>query len=313
MDDVELVAVVDADEERAQSIALSHGCRALTEHAALRGEVDLVSVATPTVSHFEVTSDFLNNRVAVLVEKPMTATVEDARSLTALATESGTCLQVGHIERFHPVLRAAKQQRLDPRFIESHRLAPFSFRSSDIGVVLDLMIHDLDIVLHLMHSPLKEVHAVGGSLLSPSEDIASARLEFEDGAVANLTASRVSLKTMRKMRMFSGDFYLSLDFDGKYAFQARKTEEFAKKLAGKWEMLEGASAEELPMLAGAAFRDLIEIHELDLDNREPLKAELASFVHAVKTGTRPEVAAVDALAAMEAAQRVLDDIRRRRW
>jgi predicted dehydrogenase len=270
-------------------------------------------VATPTVTHFEVACHFLGHDVAVLVEKPMTASLEEARELVARAEQTGSCLQVGHIERFHPALRAAMQERLEPRFIEAHRLAPFSFRSADVGVVLDLMIHDLDLVLHLVNSPLKSVHAVGGGLLSPSEDIASARLEFEDGAVANLTASRVSMKTMRRMRLFSRDFYLALDFDKKYAIQARKTEEFDEKLKEKWELLAQADASQLPILAATAFRDLIQIKELDLDNREPLKAELASFVQAVRDETTPEVPGHAALLAMEAAHKVLEGIAERRW
>lgn len=314
MEGVELVAVVDQSGDRAREVAMRHGARGLASYEGLEEEVDLLSVATPTVTHHAVAGHFLDRGVAVLVEKPMTANLEDARDLVARAEKSGTCLQVGHIERFHPALRAAVQERLEPRFIEAHRLAPFSFRSADIGVVLDLMIHDIDLVLHLVRSPLQSVHAVGGGLLSPSgEDIASARLEFEDGAVANLTASRISLKTMRRMRLFSRDFYLTLDFDKKYAFQARKTEEFEEKLRGKWELLAQADAQELPLLAATAFRDLIQIKELDLDNREPLKAELTSFVEAVRTRGTPEVPGTAALQAMEAAHRILEAIGKRRW
>jgi predicted dehydrogenase len=313
MEDVDLIAVVDRDEERARAQSLRHGTQYRTDYEGLDKEVDLVSVATPTIAHFEVVSHFLREGVSVLVEKPMTATIEEARELTALAESGKACLQVGHVERFHPVLQAVEKDQLRPRFIESHRLAPFSFRSADIGVVLDLMIHDLDIVLHLIRSPLRSVHAVGGSLLSPSEDIASARLEFEDGAVANLTASRTSLKTLRRMRLFSRDFYLSLDFDKKYAFRAVKTEEFEQKLADKWDLLSKAAPEQLAVMAAGAFHDLIEVHELDLDDREPLKAELASFVEAVRTQGVPVVPATAALAAMEAAHQIHIEIKKRDW
>jgi len=179
--------------------------------------------------------------------------------------------------------------------------------------VLDLMIHDLDIVLHLVRAPLKEVRAVGGGLLTKSEDIASARLEFEDGAVANLTASRVSLNPMRRTRVFSRDFFLSLDFQKKYAFIARKAEHFDQKLAQKWMLIAATPPEKLKEIAPTAFRDLLDIEELTLDDEEPLQAELASFVNAVRTGSPPEVSADDAMRALEAAEAVLAEIRRRPW
>lgn len=313
LDGIDLLAVVDSDEPRGRENAEKYGAEYLSDYRGLSEMPDLVSIAVPTVHHFEVASWFLERGVAVLVEKPMTATLDEARRLTDLASSKGVCLQVGHVERFHPVMRAAKKFQLEPRFIEAHRLAPFSFRSTDIGVVLDLMIHDLDIVLHLVRSPLRAVHASGGALLSSSEDIASARLEFENGAVVNLTASRVSLKTMRCMRLFSRQFYLSLDFDKKYAFMAKKSDEFDDKLSDKWQMLSELPPGQLPLVAPMAFRDLIEIQELDLDDLEPLKAEIESFVDSVRRGTDPEVPGEEALLALEAADRVLAEIRRHAW
>jgi predicted dehydrogenase len=249
----------------------------------------------------------------VLVESPLAAALAEARALAALARARGVCLQVGHVERFNPALRAARRLSLEPRFIEAHRLAPFSFRSADVGVVHDLMIHDLDIVLHLIRSPLREVRAVGGALLSPHEDIASARLEFEDGAVANLTASRVSLAPMRRTRVFSRDVFLSLDFGKKHAFLARRPRDFDARLAEQWARIAATPDEELPRIAATAFRGLIEFEELTLDDEEPLQAELASFVHAVRTGSPPEVSADEALRALEAAAVVLDQIQSRPW
>ena len=243
----------------------------------------------------------------------MTATLGQARSLAALARARGVCLQVGHVERFNPALRAARRFAIEPRFIEAHRLAPFSFRSTDVGVVHDLMIHDLDIVLHLIRSPLKEVRAVGGALLSPHEDIASARLEFADGAVANLTASRVSLAPMRRTRVFSRDVFL------------RSTSEEVRLPRPPAARLRRAARREVgliarrrpgelpPAVAATAFRDLIEVEELALDDEEPLQAELESFVRAVRTGSAPEVSADEALRALEAADAVLEQIRSRRW
>jgi predicted dehydrogenase len=316
MPGVRLAAVVDADRARAEEMAAKHGARAFGDVAELLASgtrVDLASVVVPTKLHFAVATAFLERRVPVLVEKPMTATLDEARALTKAAKERGVCLQVGHVERFHPALRAAQKLAIEPRFIESHRLAPFSFRSTDVGVVLDLMIHDLDIVLHLVRSPIKEVRAVGGSLLTKTEDIASARIEFEDGAVANLTASRVSLNPMRRTRVFSRGFFLSLDFGKKYAFIARKADDFEQRLAQKWMLIAATPPEKLKEIAPTAFRDLIEIQELTLDDEEPLQAELASFVNAVRTGSPPEVSADDAMRALEAAEAVLADIRRRRW
>jgi len=316
MPGVRLSAVVDVDPRRAEETASRHGARAFTDLQQLfagGARPGLASVAVPTRDHLEVATALIERGVPVLVEKPMTATLAEARALARTARERGVCLQVGHVERFHPALRAAKRLKLEPRFIESHRLAPFSFRSADVGVVLDLMIHDLDIVLHLVRAPLREVRAVGGAILTPTEDVASARLEFEDGAVANLTASRVSLNPMRRMRVFSHDFFLSLDFGKKYAFVARKAPGFAGRLAEKWSLIAATPPERLKEIAPTAFRDLLEIEELSLDDEEPLQAELASFVHAVRTRGEPEVSADDAMRALEAAEAVLAEVRRRPW
>lgn len=313
MDGVELVGVSDVDRERANSIAARFGARVVEDFRELGSDIDVVSIAVPTVNHFKVASWFLERKIPVLVEKPICATVAEARRLTELAEKQGVCLQVGHVERFQPVFRAGKQLDLHPRFIEAHRLAPFSFRSTDIGVVLDLMIHDLDIVLHLVGAPIRAVHANGGALLSQAEDIASARLEFENGAVANLTASRVSLNTMRKMRVFSPQVFLSLDFDKKYAFSAKKAAGFDEKLSEKWEALSNTPPDQIAGMAAIAFRDLIEIKELRLDEQEPLQAELSSFVDAVTSGRTPEVPGEEALLALEAAELVLREIGRDPW
>ena len=314
LEGVELVAIVDHDQERAHKLAGQFGGQVFGSHEALADlELDCVSVAVPTVHHYEVASWFLKRHVAALVEKPITPTVEQARKLTALAKETGACLQVGHVERFHPALRATRSLELEPRFIEAHRLAPFSFRSTDVGVVLDLMIHDLDLVLHLVRAPIVAVHANGGSVLSAAEDIASARIEFEGGAVANLTASRVSLNRMRRMRVFSPRFFLTLDFDKKAAFLARKTGDFDDKFDAVRDMLSTTSPDQMGLVAATAFRDLVEIENLPLDEAEPLKAEIASFVDSVRSGTPPEVPGEEALRALEAAEMVLEKIRAQPW
>lgn len=313
---VVLAAVVDVDRARAEEVASRLGARAFTsveELIAADLGIDLASVAVPTRLHHDTAMRFIERGIAVLVEKPMTPTVEEARALTRAARDRGVCLQVGHVERFNPALRAAAKLAIEPQFMESHRLAPFSFRSADIGVVLDLMIHDLDIMLRLVRAPLTEVRAVGSSLVSGTEDVASAHLEFADGAVAHLTASRVSLTTVRRTRVFSRDSHLSIDFEKRYALVARKSAGFDEKLHEKWALMLATPIERMREVAAYAFRDLIEIQELTLDDEEPLHAELRSFVTAVRDHTPPEVSADEALRALEVAEIVLREIQKRPW
>jgi predicted dehydrogenase len=255
----------------------------------------------------------IERRVAVLVEKPITPAVAEGRALRRAAEERGVCMQVGHVERFNPALRAAARLGIEPRYIESHRLAPFSFRSADIGVVLDLMIHDIDIVLRLVKAPLVEVRAIGGSLLSSSEDVASAHLEFADGAIANLTASRVSPSAVRRTRVFARDSFVSIDFAARHALVARRAPGVDAKLQEKWGLIMSTPVDQLKDVAASAFRDLIELEELTFDDEEPLHAELRSFVSAVREGTPPEVGADQALRALEVAETVLAELRGRRW
>jgi predicted dehydrogenase len=308
-DGVELAAVVDLDPARTREVAGRHGGRALESCEQLDADVDLASVCVPTRLHREVAAPLIERGVAVLVRSrsPPRSTRRALRRWPArwrlpAGGHAPTCAA--------PRRAASRSSRASSR---RTRLAPFSFRSTDVGVVHDLMIHDLDIVLHLIRSPLKEVRAVGGALLSPHEDIANARLEFEDGAVANLTASRVSLAPMRRTRVFSRDLFLSLDFGKKHAFLARRPRDFDARLAQQWERIAATPDEELPSIAATAFRGLIEFEELALDDEEPLQAELASFVRAVRTGSPPEVSADEALRALEAAAAVLDQILSRPW
>lgn len=208
----ELVAVVDPDQAAADRVAAENGCEALSHHRELLGRVDAVSIAVPTTLHFELSSDFLRHGSHVLVEKPITSTLEEAETLVRLAREHGRLLQVGHLERFNPALMELTGQHIEPLFIESHRLAPFKPRATDVNVVLDLMIHDIDIILELVDSPLRSVQASGAQVLSRELDIVNARLEFMNGCVANVTSSRVSQKTERKMRIFQKNAYFSVDF-----------------------------------------------------------------------------------------------------
>lgn len=210
--EAELVAVVDSDPVRAEKLARSLGCRGLSDHRELLGQVQAVSVVTPTVSHFAVARDFLAAGADVLCEKPMTTTLEEADQLIALAADQGRILQVGHLERFNPAVEGMFARAGKPLFIECNRIAPFKARATDVDVVLDLMIHDLDIILSLVNEEPSEIRAKGVPVLGPHADLVNARLEFPGGCVANITASRLALKDERKMRLFQPDAYLSLDF-----------------------------------------------------------------------------------------------------
>lgn len=214
-DHAQLVAVADTDPEAAARVASECGCRAVTDYRELLGEVDAVSIVVPTTLHFEVARECIANGVHVLVEKPITRTVEEAAELNRLAREKNVCLQVGHLERFNAALMEVSRRPTPPLFIESHRLAPFKPRTTDVNVVLDLMIHDIDIILDMVRSPVKSLAASGARVLSDALDIANARIEFENGCVANVTSSRVSLKSERKMRIFQKNAYVSIDFQNR--------------------------------------------------------------------------------------------------
>jgi predicted dehydrogenase len=213
--DTELVAVADSNASHAQDAASRYGCEAVSDHRNLLGRVDAVSIAAPTTLHYAIARDFLDVGCHVLLEKPITTTIEEAEALNQLAEDRGAILQVGHLERFNPALQRLMDSPMDPRFIESHRLAPFKPRATDVSVVLDLMIHDIDIILDLVNSPLKDVRASGARILTSDIDIATARLEFESGCVANVTSSRVSTKSDRRMRIFQPHGYASVDFQNR--------------------------------------------------------------------------------------------------
>lgn len=222
---VELAGVVDSDADRARLVATEVGTVAYDDYRPLLGQVDLVSVVVPTEHHYRVVRDCLEAGVHVLVEKPITQRVDEADQLIELARARGLTLQVGHLERFNPAWLALRPHVTSPRFIEAHRLAPFKPRGTDVSVVLDLMIHDLDLILSLVASPVAEVRASGTPVLNEGIDIGNARIEFANGCVANLTASRVSVGTLRKMRLFLKDRYLAIDFGERRVQAARRGEE----------------------------------------------------------------------------------------
>ena len=273
MEHVELVGVVDTRPGRAEEIAARYGTRALTEAAAVGTMVDAVTIAVPTESHVEVALPFVANGCAVLVEKPLAASLAEADRLLEAAAARGTLLAVGHTERFNPAVAAALPLVSDPRFVEVHRLGVFPERSLDIDVIFDLMIHDLDLLLASVPSEIASIEAVGVNVLSPRTDIANVRLRFASGCIANLTASRISRERVRKARFFQMDSYVSIDF-------ATQEVEVYRTVRG----------EGRPSIQGG---------KLDVARDEPLRRELEDFVNAARTGRPagvPARAGRDALA-----------------
>jgi predicted dehydrogenase len=264
IDDVELAYVVDADLDLARKTAKKFGAAPAADFREIAGKVDVASIAVPTQHHFDVASGLLDAGIHLLVEKPLTRTLEEADRLVAAAEAKGLELRVGHLERFNPALVAVRDRIVRPRFMECHRLAPFKPRSTDVDVVLDLMIHDIDIILSLVAVDVAEVRASGVPVLTGSVDIANARIEFADGCVANVTASRVSSKSMRKLRVFQPDTYVSIDFESRECAVARK--------------LPGEDRNGMPKID----------HELKrFAEGDSLEAELRAFVDAVRGRSRP--------------------------
>ena len=297
---VEFAGVFDASAEAARTHAAKHGVKAFTSVAEAAASADALSIVTPTVTHHAIAKELLAAGRHVLVEKPMTDSSEQAQELVSLAQERGLVLQVGHVERFNPVFGYLEQAAPQPRFIECHRLSPFPNRSTDIGVVLDLMIHDLDVVLAFVKSPLVSVDAVGIPVLSRSEDIANARLRFENGCVANLTASRISPERLRKIRVFSGGdqpVYISLDYRAQEGFLYRLAREGEEESSLLKKLLSAKESAIVSEFAGKRiFREPVPINK-----DEPLKRELAHFVDCVRERQTPKVTGAQAKLALDVA------------
>lgn len=285
LDAAELIGVADIASERCQQVSEQYGVRGVTDFKELVADVQAASVAVPTVDHEAIATALLDAGVHVLVEKPIAPTVDEALRMTTLAREKNLRLAVGHTERYNPGVEAVLAQVQDPRFIEVHRLGSFSPRSLDIDVVLDLMIHDLDVVRALVGREVVSVEAVGVPVLTPKVDIANARLKFDGGAVANITASRVSQEKVRKLRVFERDRYVSLDYQSQEAV--------------RFQLVPGNAG-------GAAGRPNIEKDDLNVQNAEPLRRELEDFLDAVATGRDPRVGGDDGRAALELALRVVE-------
>ena len=281
LDGARLVAVADTDPARAAAVAAPLGAAALADHRALVGKVDAVSVAVPAAAHHPVAMDLLDAGIHVLVEKPLTERVDTAQEVTALAEARGLVLQVGLIERFSDAFRTVAPHITRPLYIESVRVSPFSPRGTDVSVVLDVMIHDIDIILALVDAPVAEVDAVGTPVFSASEDIANARLKFANGCVANVTASRVSLKTERTLRIFQPDMYIKVD-------HGERSVSIARRKGG----------------APVTGTDGVALESTRLDGGDALKREIEAFVHAVRTGGTPVVTGADGIRSHEVAHRI---------
>ncbi|MCM2356567.1 MAG: Gfo/Idh/MocA family oxidoreductase [Geobacteraceae bacterium] len=274
----ELVAVVDSDRQRADELAAKLGTRGVADYRQILDEVDAVSIVVPTQYHFEVARAFLERGVHVLLEKPITTTLAEADELIRIARERGAVFQVGHLERFNPVVIALDGLLTKPGFIESIRIAPFKPRGTDVNVVLDLMIHDIDIIQNMVKSPIKQINSIGTPVFTDEEDIANARILFANGCVANVTASRISLKSERRMRIFQADSYISVDFQNKKLAQFRK---------GEGEMFPGVPN--------------VKMEEKSFEPGDALKSEIESFLDAIVTGRPPVVTGEDGRRALETA------------
>jgi len=280
-----LVAVVDIETEARQRVAAELGVEAVGDYRDLLGTVDAVSVVVPTPAHFEVAAAFLESGVHVLVEKPITETIEQANRLVAIAKNRNVTLQVGHLERFNPAVRALEPRLHNPRFVESVRIAPYQVRGTDVDVVLDLMIHDIDLVQFIAGSPIDRVEAVGAAVITDKPDVANARIRFESGCIANVTASRTSLKVERKIRIFQQACYFSADLHQKTVSVYEKSESASGPLG-------------LP----------ISIEQLACDDEDALRLEIEAFLHAVRDGTAPLVSGEDGQQALKTAIDIITQV-----
>ena len=287
MTGVELVGVVDIDETRLQELGARYRIQTCRDYRELMGRVDAVSVAVPTLVHYSIAKEFLERGVDVLVEKPIAQSLAQADELVGIAKADGRIFQVGHIERFNGAVKALETVVRSPGFIECHRLGPFAHRNTDVDVVLDLMIHDIDIVLNLIKSPVVAVTAVGVPVISDQVDIANARLQFESGCVANLTASRVSVERVRRVRIFQRDTFISLDYS-------------QQEIAVYHRIPAADSSADTP--------PTIVKEEIPIDKAEPLRVELESFIECVQTRRRPLVSGEDGRDALKVASQIMEKL-----
>jgi predicted dehydrogenase len=294
----DLAGFFDPDPEAGRRVEEEFGVKAYGSAGELIDAVDVVDIVTPTVTHFELASSAIRRGKHIFIEKPLTQTIEEAEELLRLSVDYGVKVQVGHVERFNPALLALGDMPLRPLFIEAHRLANFNPRGTDVSVILDLMIHDLDIVLSLVKSEVSLVSASGVAVVSDTPDICNARIEFENGCVANLTASRISLKQMRKLRLFQRDAYISLDLLDKKAQVIRLYDQ----------QPEEGQFMELPTPNGKKY---IHMYMPDIEQVNAIKMELETFAQSIRQNTRPKVSIEDGYKALVLAYRIIEEVNRR--
>ncbi len=305
----ELVAIVDIVADKAQRLAGQYNCLAATRCEDILDKVDAVTIAAPTVEHLKLAKIFIEKKIPVLIEKPLAANVKQGRKIVELAKKNNVVVAVGHSERCNPVVQAIKRLDIEPKFIEASRVSPYPFRSTDIGVVLDVMIHDIDIILSLAASKIKKVDAVGVSVINQAEDICNARIVFENGCIANVTASRLALKTERKLRVFSRQAYLSADFIKKDGTVIK-----ADPNINVPELIKQHQTREDFDPMSVNWLDFLHVEQLDVDDKEPLRLEQEAFLRAVSDRTlTPEVSAEEGLAALECAEKILASVKKHKW
>lgn len=295
----ELVGIFETDDKRAAEICERHGCQRFETIEALGEACDAVSVVVPTDRHEQVALPLLARKTHLLIEKPICATLEEAERVLAAAKEHNCLVQVGHIEHFNPVMAFLEKEVSKPQYITTERLAPYQPRGTEVGVVLDLMIHDIGIVLALTKSPIKRIDSVGVTVLSKGEDIANARIEFESGCVANLSASRMSTKKQREIRIFQSNAYLSLDFMNQEGHLVKKSDIIAYGLKMKVGLVKAGDLKSIP------------VKEIPIEKGEPLALELADFIESVRELRQPKVGGVLGRTALEVAIKITDQIRQK--
>jgi len=305
----ELVAVVDTNIGKAQRLAEKYGCSAYDNCDDILKNVDAVTIATPTVTHLSLAKIFIKNKIPILIEKPLAANSKEGKKIVSLAKRRNTVVAVGHSERCNPVVQAIKRLDIEPKFIEANRVSPYTFRSTDIGVVLDVMIHDIDIILSLAASKIKKVNAVGVSVIEGGEDMCNARIVFENGCVANITASRLALRTDRRVRVFSRQAYLSVDYLKKSGIiiKADPNTNVLKWIKEHKEMRDFD-------LTKVNWPDLLHIEQLIIDDKEPIRLQQEAFLRAcVDQRLQPEVSAEEGLAALKCAEKILTSMKKHKW
>lgn len=308
MPQAQLVAVIDANLERAKTMAEPVGAKYATALTPDLGDIAAVSIAVPTIHHLPVAKPLMERGISVLIEKPLAPTAAEAEEIALLGRKHNVIVAVGHTERFNPAVRAIEKLGVRPKFVETHRISPFPFRSADVGVVFDIMIHDIDIMLYLVKDEVARVDAVGVNVLGKHENIANARVVCRRGAVANLTASRLALKTERRLRAFAENAYISVDYQKKVGI--------AITLDRNVDVIKFArerNLEDLSQLTSADYSKMVQVEPLVIDDRDALQNELETFLHSVRTREKPPVSGEDGVAAVRLAEMIVNSLKAHRW